>query len=214
MKGMERSNVTMIMRTLAVVVMASLGIVSVGHAAGALGPMATLKQKNGDVDKLLRQKVEKGTPAEQKQKDEIKRLAATLLDYDELAQKSLAAHWEKLTSPQRNEFVSTLRELIERNYVKQLRTNLDYQVQYKNEENEGDQATVSTIVKVKSAGKNTDAEIIYKMKKAADGWHVWDVITDEISLVKNYRSQFNKIITEQSYDALIKKMKSKLKDGE
>lgn len=204
----------MIMRTLAVVMMASLGIGSVAHAAATLGPMATLKQKNGDVDKLLRQKVDKGTPAEQKQKDEIKKLAATLLDYDELAQKSLAAHWEKLTSPQRTEFVSTLRELIERNYVKQLRTNLDYQVQYKNEENEGDQATVATVVKVKSAGKKTDAEIIYKMKKAADGWRVWDVITDEISLVKNYRTQFNKIITEQSYDALIKKMKSKLKDGE
>lgn len=201
----------MIMRMLALLVFA---LPSLASASGSLGPMATLKQKNGDVDKLLRQKVDKGTPAEQKQKDEIKRLAATLLDYDELAQKSLAAHWEKLTSPQRSEFVTTLRELIERNYVKQLRTNLDYQVQYKNEEADGDQATVSTVVKVKSAGKKTDAEIIYKMKKAADGWRVWDVITDEISLVKNYRTQFNKIITEQSYDALIKKMKSKLKDDE
>ena len=204
----------MIMRTLAVVVMASLGVGPLAHGAAGLGPMATLKQKNGEVDKLLRQKVEKGTPAEQKQKDEIKQLAASLLDYDELAQKSLAAHWDKLTPAQRSEFVTTLRELIERNYVKQLRTNLDYQVQYKNEENGGDQATVSTVVKVKSAGKNTDAEIIYKMKKDPDGWRVWDVITDEISLVKNYRTQFNKIITEQSYDALIKKMKSKLKDGE
>jgi phospholipid transport system substrate-binding protein len=52
------------------------------------------------------------------------------------------------------------------------------------------------------------------MKKDAEGWRVWDVITDEVSLVKNYRTQFNKIITEQSYDALIKKMKSKLKDSE
>jgi phospholipid transport system substrate-binding protein len=52
------------------------------------------------------------------------------------------------------------------------------------------------------------------MKKDPDGWRVWDVITDEVSLVKNYRTQLNKIITEQSYDALIKKMKSKLKDGE
>jgi phospholipid transport system substrate-binding protein len=204
----------MIMRTLAVIVMASLGAVPLAHGAAGLGPMATLKQKNGEVDKLLRQKVEKGTPAEQKQKDAIKQLAASLLDYDELAQKSLAAHWDKLTPAQRSEFVTTLRELIERNYVKQLRTNLDYQVQYKNEENGGEQATVSTVVKVKSAGKNTDAEIIYKMKKDPDGWRVWDVVTDEISLVKNYRTQFNKIITEQSYDALIKKMKSKLKDGE
>jgi len=201
----------MIMRMLALLIFA---LPSLASAAGSLGPMATLKQRNGDVDKLLRQKVEKGTPAEQKQKDQIKQLAATLLDYDELAQKSLAAHWDKLTAPQRTDFVTTLRELIERNYVKQLRTNLDYQVQYKNEENGGEQATVSTVVKVKSAGKNTDAEIIYKMKKDPDGWRVWDVVTDEISLVKNYRTQFNKIITEQSYDALIKKMKSKLKDGE
>ena len=182
--------------------------------AGAMGPMATLKQKNGDVDKLLRTKTEKGSAAEQKQKDDIKKLAATLLDYDELAQKSLAAHWDKLTPAQRTEFVSTLRELIERNYVKQLRTNLDYQVQYKGEETDDAQATVTTVVKVKSAGKSTDAEIIYKMKKGGDGWRVWDVITDEVSLVRGYKTQFNKIITEQSYDALIKKMKSKLKDNE
>ena len=205
----------MIMRNvLMALVLVTLPSLATAAGASAGGAMATLKQKNGDVDKLLRQKVEKGSPAEQKQKDDIKKLAATLLDYDELAQKSLAAHWDKLTPAQRTEFVSTLRELIERNYVKQLRTNLDYQVQYKNEEAEGELATVSTVVKVKSPGKSTDAEIIYKMKKSPDGWHVWDVITDEVSLVKNYRTQFNKIITEQSYDALIKKMKSKLKDAE
>ena len=203
----------MIMRKLACA-LALVLLPSVAAAAGAGGPMATLKQKNSEVDKLLRQKVEKGSPAEQKQKSEIKQLAATLLDYDELAQKSLGPHWEKLTPAQRTEFVATLRELIERNYVKQLRSNLDYAVQYKNEEAEGEQATVQTVVKVKSPGKSTDAEIIYKMKKGGDGWRVWDVITDEVSLVRGYKTQFNKIITEQSYDALIKKMKSKLKDGE
>jgi phospholipid transport system substrate-binding protein len=200
----------MIMRTLAVLM---LLCASVAQAAPA-GPMATLKQKNSEVDKLLRQKVDKGSPAESKQKEEIKQLAAGLLDYDELAQKALAAHWEKLTPAQRTDFVATLKELIERNYVKQLRSNLDYQVQYKNEENAGAEATVTTVVKVKSPGKTTDAEIIYKMKKDPDGWRVWDVITDEVSLVRGYRTQFNKIITEQSYDALLKKMKSKLKDGE
>src|SRR5262249_31569509 len=130
---------------------ALLALSTVAYAAGG-GAMAPLKQKNGEGDKLLRQKGEKGKLAEQKQKDDIKKLAATLLDYDELAQKSLAAHWDKLTPAQRTEFVTTLRELIERNYVKQLRSNLDYQVQYKNEEADGEQATVSTVVKVKSPG--------------------------------------------------------------
>jgi phospholipid transport system substrate-binding protein len=199
----------MIMRNL---VFAALLMPALAFAAPGT-PLSTLKAKNGEVDKLLRNKVEKGTPAEQKQKDEIKQLAATLLDYDELAKRALAGHWEKLTSPQQKEFVSTLRELIERNYVKQLRSNLDYQVQYKGEQVDGEEAVVTTIVKVKSAGKNTDAEIVYKMRKAGSEWRVWDVVTDEVSLVRNYKTQFNKIITEQSYDALIKKMKSKLAEG-
>jgi phospholipid transport system substrate-binding protein len=177
------------------------------------GPaLATLKAKNGEVDRLLHNKVEKGTPEEAKQKADIKAMASGLLDYDELAKKSLAAHWEKLTTAQRTEFVTTFRELIERNYVKQLRSNLDYQVQYKNEQTDGDDVTVTTIVKVKSAGKNTDAEIVYKMHKVGSEWRVWDVITDEVPLTRNYKTQFNKIITEQSYDALIKKMKTKLQE--
>ncbi|MDB4969619.1 MAG: Toluene tolerance precursor [Myxococcales bacterium] len=205
-RGVERQ---MIMRTL---VFAALLVPALALAAPGT-PLSTLKQKNGEVDKLLRNKVEKGTPAEQKQKDEIKQLAAALLDYDELAKRSLAAHWEKLTPAQRKEFVSTLRELIERNYVKQLRSNLDYQVQYRGEQVDGEDATVTTVVKVKSAGKNSDAEIVYKMRKVSGEWRVWDVVTDEVSLVRNYKTQFNKIITEQSYDALIKKMKSKLAEA-
>ena len=174
------------------------------------GPMATLKQINGDVDKLLKQKVDPNTPAEKKQKDDIKSLAGKLLDYGELAKRSLAQNWDKLTAPQREEFVSTLRELIERNYVKQLRTNLDYQVLYNNEEVKENEATVSTTVKVKTQGKATDADIVYKLRKDGERWVVWDVITDESSMVRNYRSQFSKIINEKSYDELIKKMKSKL----
>src|SRR5205814_2984203 len=103
-----------------------------------------------------------------------------------------------------------LRELIERNYVKQLRTNLDYQVLYNNEEVKENEATVSTTVKVKTQGKATDADIVYRLRRDGDRWVVWDVITDESSMVRNYRSQFAKIISEKSYDELIKKMKSKL----
>ncbi len=185
-------------------------LVVAGAAAAPATALSTLKAKNGEVDRLLHNKVEKGSPEEAKQKADIKAMAAGLLDYEELAKRSLVGHWDKLTTAQRTEFVSTFRELIERNYVKQLRSNLDYQVQYKGEQLDGDDATVTTIVKVKSAGKSTDAEIVYKMHKVGAEWRVWDVITDEVPLTRNYKTQFNKIITEQSYDALIKKMKTKL----
>ncbi len=182
------------------------------HAAGA-GPMAVLKQKNTELDKVLRQKTALGSAEEKKAKDEIKSLASTLFDYGELAKRSLADNWAKLTPVQRTEFTTTLRDLIERNYARQMRSNLDYQVVYKTEELAGEEATVTTIVKVKTKGKATDAEIVYKMKKPetqASPWMVYDVITDEVSLVRNYRQQFGKIIAEKSYDELIKKMKSKL----
>src|ERR1700755_1668577 len=120
----------MSMRSLVVMMLLPLG----AWAAPGSTPLSTLKSKNGEVEKVLRQKVDKNTPAEKKQKDEIKSLAANLLDYDELGKRSLAQHWTKRNPAQQKEFIATLRELIERNYVKQLRSNLDYQVQYKGEQ--------------------------------------------------------------------------------
>jgi phospholipid transport system substrate-binding protein len=201
------------MRTLSIAFTLLLPVAAL--AGPGQGPMATLKQLNGEVDRLLRLKPEPGSSAEKKQKDDIKALAGTLLDYSELARRSMAVHWDKLSHPQQEEFVSTLRELIERNYVRQLKSNLDYQVLYKTEQVDGAEATVETVVKVKTPGKSTDAEIVYKLRRPTEGgrWLVWDVITDESSLVRTYRSQFNKIISEKSYDELIRKMKSKLAEG-
>ena len=92
--------------------------------AATVGPLATIKQVNGDVDKLLRDMPKEGTPAEKQKKEKITDLAASLLDYGELAKKSLGDHWTQFTQPQRDEFVKTFRELIEKHYVKQLKKNL------------------------------------------------------------------------------------------
>lgn len=54
--------------------------------------------------------------------------------------------------------------------------------------------------------------IEYRMKRTTSGWMVYDVITDDVSIVRNYRSQFNRIIRRKSYDHLVKKMRSKIKE--
>ena len=86
--------------------------------------------------------------------------------------------------------------------MKQLRTNLDYAVEYRGEEINGNDAKVSTVVKVRTRAKSTDMDIDYKLHKVADRWMVYDVVTDDVSMVNNYRSQFHKIITEKSFDEL------------
>src|SRR5436190_13660506 len=96
-------------------------------------PMSMLRKSNEEVRSIL--KAQKGTTAtspEQKQK--IKKIVNGFLDYDELAKRSLGSEWDKLTPAQRKEFVQVFHDLIERNYIKQLRSNVEYQIDYKDEQ--------------------------------------------------------------------------------
>lgn len=186
-------------------------------AAPASGPKATLQRLNSDVDKRLRATPVPGSAEDTRLKNEVKEFASELLNYGELCKRALGEHWDKMPPAQRTDFVSTLKELIERNYVKQLKTNLDYQVTYGDESIDGNEARVTTTVKIATKGKATEALIDYRMIKETSGpkgerWMVYDVITDELSLVRNYRSTFVRIINSSGYDGLLNKMKTKLTD--
>ncbi len=202
----------MVLRQLSIYLFALL-VPMLALGASDTRPTDLLKQRNEQVERLLRQNPAKDSPEEKKQKDQIKQLAGEILDYQELAKLSLADHWNPLLPKQREEFVAAFREMLEKNYVKQIKNSLDYQVSYSDEQITADKARVKTIVKVKTQGKTTDAEIEYKMHKVGGTWMVWDIITDEVSLVRNYKTQFHKIITEQSYDKLLEKIRSRLKEG-
>jgi phospholipid transport system substrate-binding protein len=183
-------------------------------ARGAESPIQVLQHTNEKVVKLLEKKTKPGSAEEKRVKSEAKKLINTLLDYGELGKRALAKNWGKRTEKERIEFVGLLRDLIERNYVKQLKSNLGYKIEYKKETIEGDEAKVETVVKVEKKGKVSEIAIEYVMRKAPTGWMVYDVVTDEVSIVKNYRSQFNRIIKRESYEALVKKMRKKIDETE
>jgi phospholipid transport system substrate-binding protein len=189
-----------------------LALLMLAAPAQAQTPKQTLQRINTKINKLLRQKAAKGSAAEKKLKAEVKKTVNSLLDFNELAKLALNKHWKDRSEKQRTEFVGILQDLIERNYVKQLRSNLDYKLVYRSEKVDGNQAYVDTVVSVERKGRVTEVQIAYKMRKSEKGWMVWDVITDEVSIVNNYRSQFNRIIRKESYDALVKKMKRKLEE--
>jgi phospholipid transport system substrate-binding protein len=174
----------------------------------ARGPMATLRSYNERMDKLLRKK---DGPVD---KEAVRSLASELFDYRELARRAMAQHWDKLKPPQQEEFVKTFSQMIEKNYVKQLRSNIDYEVAYKDENITDSDAVVATIVKVRTKGKSTDVSIDYKLHKNGADWRVYDLVTDEVSMVRNYRNQFNKIITTESYDALLQKMRKRIAEAD
>ena len=179
-------------------------------AAYAESPTQAIRRTNRTLNTLLRKKVRDGTPAAKRVEARLKKAVKGFLDFEELARRSLGKHWKKRTAVERAEFTGILAALIERNYVKQLRSNLSYRLEYRDEKVKDGAARVITVVKIEKNGRTEAVEIEYRMRKTARGWMVYDVITDEVSVVRNYRSQFNRIIRRDSYEVLVKKMRRKL----
>jgi phospholipid transport system substrate-binding protein len=172
-------------------------------AAAPVGPGALLAQRNGELRQLLR------APDADKRKDEQKKLLDALLDYDAFAHQALAEHWDGLK--RRDELVGVFKQMLQNRYLRQLKTHLGDEIEQQNEQIDGNDASITTLVHVREKGRERDEEIVYKLHKTGDTWKLRDIITDEVSLVRNYKTQFHKIINEQGgADKLIEKMKAKL----
>ena len=177
-------------------------------------PMAELKKSNLALDKALSKNRPNWSPEAELQRSEVRKIVGSFLDYGELARRALARHWEPLTLRQREEFVATLRELVERSYLKQVHGNAAYNIKYDKEEKTGGEAAVTATLNTTARGKKVVIALEYKMLYKEGHWVVYDVLTDEQSMLENYRAEFNKIITKESFDALLKKMKKKLDEKE
>jgi phospholipid transport system substrate-binding protein len=177
-------------------------------------PMAELKKSNLALDKALSKNRPNWSPEAELQRSEVRKIVGGFLDYGELAKRSLARHWDPLTPKQREEFVNTLRELVERSYLRQIHGNAAYNIKYDKEEKNGSEATVFATLNTTARGKKVVIALEYHMLYKDGHWVVYDVVTDDQSMLENYRAEFNKIINKESFDALLKKMKNKLDEKE
>ncbi len=205
-------------RSLSVIFLASAVIATAGTAraadtAASASPLAELKKSNAQLDKLLQKNKPNWSPEAELERSEVKKLVGSFLDYGELAKRSLGKHWDKITPKQREEFVETLRQLVERSYLRQIHGNANYSIKYDKEEKNGNEATVYATLNTVVRNKKTKVALEYKML-FKEHWVVYDVVTDEQSMLENYRAEFNKIINRDGFDALLKKMKKKLDEKE
>jgi phospholipid transport system substrate-binding protein len=174
-------------------------------------PLAELRRSNATLKRTLQKQSPSWSPERDAQTSEVRKVVGQFLDFEELAKRALARHWEGLTPKQRTEFVATLRELVERNYLKQLHGKPDYDLKFDKETKEGNEATVNaTLTTTSPKGKKVNIALDHKMVYKGSKWVVYDVITDDQSLLENYRAEFNKIISKDGFDALLKRMKKKL----
>jgi len=177
-------------------------------------PMADLKKSNAALRKLFQKSSPSWSPEHDAKRSEMRKIVSSFLDFEELAHRALARHWEDLTPKQRTEFVGVLRDLIERNYIKQVHGQPNYELRFNKEAIKDSEATVDSTLDASHDGKKVTVEMEYKLLYKVGRWLVYDVITDEQSMLENYRAEFNKIITKESFDALLKRMKKRLEKTE
>lgn len=177
--------------------------VSVASAAAGV-PTDQLKGAVDGVLKILDDPSLKGRLAERRAA--VRKIANEIFDFSEIAKRSLARHWQPLSEAQRTEFVSLFADLLERSYISKIETYGGEKIQYTAERADGDFATVSTKIVTKNG---TEVPVDYRMTKRADRWLVYDVSIEGVSLVSNYRTQFNKIIQTTSYNELVSKLRNK-----
>lgn len=148
-----------------------------------------------------------GAAKEDERKARVKELIWQWFDVQEMARRSLAAHWAKRSEEERQDFAELFGDLFVESYTRLVVDHLgDQRVIYLPESVDGGVATVQT----KFLSKRDEPSFVDFAMFRRDGiWAAYDVVIDEVSIVKTYRTQFNKIIQTQSYEALVKKMRLK-----
>jgi|SRR5208337_2708 len=184
-----------------------LSLVAVAYAGE---PTALVKQTTDKVIDILKNKEMKKPGKTHERRAAIRKTISERFDFEEMAKRSLARYWNQRTPDEKKEFVALYTDLLERTYIRKIETYTDEQFIYGEETDEGDYATVKTKI---VTSKGTDVPIEYRMQKKNGSWSVYDVVIEGVSLVNNYRNQFNQIMHSGSYETLVKKLKNKQVEG-
>jgi phospholipid transport system substrate-binding protein len=135
----------------------------------------------------------------------IRKEAVVVFDFTETAKRALGRHWQGLSEQDRQEFTALFTDLIERAYISKIERYSGEKIAYTGEAVDSGLATVRTRFVTK---QGTEVPIDYRMQQKGDRWLVYDVSIEGVSLINNYRTQFDKIIQTSSYAELVRKLKA------
>lgn len=143
---------------------------------------------------------------DQKRRQALKKSISKIFDYSEMAKRSLGKHWNPRSAAERKQFAELFASLLENSYASKIESYNNEKIVYLRETIDSDHAEVKS--KVVTA-KRDEFTLDYRMINQNGKWMVYDVVIEGVSLVSNYRTQFNKIIATDGYPALVKKLQTK-----
>jgi phospholipid transport system substrate-binding protein len=135
----------------------------------------------------------------------LEEIIASHFDYMEMSKRALAANWTPLTANERAEFVELFKSFLSDRYAEKIEGYSGEQVHYLSERIEGNYAEVRTELR----SSKVEIPMDYRLHMRDGTWHAYDIVVDGVSLVKNYRSQFDKIIRSDSYQELVRRLRAR-----
>jgi phospholipid transport system substrate-binding protein len=183
-----------------------------GAPSLALADVPT-QQLRGSIDKVLKlvgdQAGRRESPRERRAA--LRKIADEIFDWEETAKRSLGMHWRQRTPAEQEEFVRLFADLLERSYMTKIELYDGEKIGYAGDTIDGDQAIVRTKLVNRQGG---EMAVNYKMVRRDERWKVYDVEIEGVSLVANYRTQFNSLLRRSTYPELVRALKAKTSEPE
>jgi phospholipid transport system substrate-binding protein len=190
-----------------------LGLCLLGLTGTAIAgePQDKVKQTITEVLDILQNESLKAPEQADARRAKIRQVVSQRFGFAEMGKRALGQHWRNLTPTQQKEFIPLFSDLLERSYISKIETAVTdeaLQVLYTKETVDKDgYALVRTEIENPN---DANFEVDYRLLKRDSNWEVYDIIIEGVSLVNNYRTQFNKVIRQESYEALVNKLKLKI----
>ena len=191
---------------LARTVLACVLVVAIGPGAWAGPPTDQIRTRVERIVKVLEDPDFQKEARTTERRATIRRIADEIFDFPEISQRSLGRHWQGRTPAERAEFVVLFGGLLSDVYISRIESYSGERILYVGEALDGDYVTVRTRIVTK---QGIEIPVDYRMFQRDDRWRVFDASIEGVSLVANYRAQFNTVVQRSSYQDLVTRLKAK-----
>jgi len=181
----------------------------VSFGASALGAEAldTVKSAAEKALQVLKDPTLKTSDKKKERIARLKEIINPIFDYEEMARRSLGPYWRRLTPAEQEEFAKLFREFLEKTYADKVDLYDGEKILFKRETTELDYAQVdSSVINDKGEARS----VVYRLKRTDGQWKVYDAVIENVRIVNNYRSQFERVIAKSSYEDLKKMLREKV----
>jgi len=179
---------------------------NIDGSAASSEPMAEVKVSVDEIVDILKSEALKGPEKYDERQKLIWDVALKMFDFREMAKSSLGKNWNTITSEERDQFVKLFSSLVKKRYIGKINDYTDQEIVYTKQLIKKDRAMVYSLI----IDKGTEIPIIYKLKADQEKWFIYDMKIENVSMVLNYRRDFDSVIRKEKFAGLLERITEQL----